>query len=294
MAKAKSAAKPKVPKPGVFDTIETLPSDAWGLSRVKPGVASSETAAALLGLGYPNMIVPSSDPYVAGEADLGAMVVNRVVPRAALEPLYRFYTRSSPDELELEPTVKTMLTSGTTLIVWIVEALFGSAATAEQFLTTLEALPEKEWSGDNLLEINGWSVLRGLAFVLWRVPPDHRAALRGRLAKIFERVSKQELWRPGKTLDVMLNGRAGVERNGRRASGEIQFSELLFADDDPTWVAQMVTDRLAKLRAADREQFNIQLAVIGGSNVVAALRDSQKKFGSDQKKPMATQLALLA
>lgn len=290
----KAPKPPKLPKPGVFDAIEPLSVDAWGLTRVNRELASSDTAATLLGLGYPNMFVPATGPFTGTDADLNALVAERVVPRVALDRLYRFYTTSSQAKLELANVVDTMLASGTTLIVWIVEAIFGSVATAEQFVKALEALPDKEWSGDNLLETNGWSVLRGLAFVMWRVPADVRTDLRNRLAKIFERVSQQELWRPGKTLDVMLHGRAAVERNGRRASGILQFSELLFADDDPVWVAKLVVDRLTTLRASEREQFNIQLAVIGGPTVAAALRDSQKKFSSDQRKAILTQLGLLA
>jgi hypothetical protein len=289
---AKPPKAPKLPKPGVFDFIEPLPRDAWGATRVAREVATSDDAATLLGLGYPNMFVPSSEPFAGTDDELRDLVPNRVIPRNSLERLFRYYTTSSNIKPELAPIVDTMLASGTTLIVWIVEAMFGSVATAEQFVKTLEALPDKEWTATNLLETNGWSVLRGVAWVLYRVPPDVRTALRGRLAAIFERVDQQS--RPGKTLDVMLHGRAGVERSGRRAGGELQFSELLFADDDPVWVAQIVIDRLAKMRASDREQFNAQLAVIGGPAVLAALREAQKKFSSDQRKAMTTQLALFA
>lgn len=289
MAKAKSKA-------GTFDAIEPLPTDAWGLSRVKPGAASSETAAALLGLGYPNMFVPTSEPFSGTDDDLIARVRSRLIPRTTLEQLFALYMKPPPSAPDLATTAKHVIENGTSLIVWIVEAQHGSVATAEAFVSALAAYPVTDWFGDNALEKSAWSSLRGLAFTLWRIPADVRTRLRDKLAAIYEQVAAHDpqLWRPGKTLDVLVNGRAGVERNGRRVGDHLQLSELLHAADDPEWVAKQTIERLATLRAADREQFDIQLAVIGGPKVLAALRDSPTKFSSDQKKSIAMQLTLFA
>ena len=68
----------------------------------------------------------------------------------------------------------------------------------------------------------------------------------------------------------------------------------MHAHDDPDWVAATAIAKLAKLRPADRAFFDIQLAVVGGPKVLAALRKSAAAFKKDQAKKIEDQLSLCA
>ena len=89
------------------------------------------------------------------------------------------------------------------------------------------------------------------------------------------------------------NGRKAVEEWGSNFNGELHLSDLVHAHDDPDWVAAMAIAKLAKLKPADRAFFDIQLAVVGGPKVLAALRKSTGAF-KDQAKKIEDQLSLCA
>jgi hypothetical protein len=55
-----------------------------------------------------------------------------------------------------------------------------------------------------------------------------------------------------------------------------------------------VHDKLTTLRPVDREFWDVQLAVIAGPSVLAALQANTKCFKADQKKSIETQLSLTA
>jgi hypothetical protein len=176
--------------------------------------------------------------------------------------------------------------------------LFGSEPTARAFVEQLASYPVSEWSGDNKLETYGWSMIRMLAFTLWRVPAATRASLLATLEEVFQRATggkpRDKWWRPVQALDLILHGRAAVERCGRGYNGKLHLSEMLYATDDPAWLASSVIDRLSTLRPIDRAQWDIQFAVIGGPKVLAALTANTARFKADQRKSIATQLSLCA
>lgn len=68
---------------------------------------------------------------------------------------------------------------------------------------------------------------------------------------------------------------------------------MIFADDDPAWLAERVAERFAVLEPAHRESFDIQLAVVGGPKVLSLLRKNIGAFNKDQAKRIADQLSLV-
>lgn len=295
--KAKAARAKPAPaagaKGGVFDAIEALPTGTFGASRA-PTWAVSERAAALLGLGYPNFLVPSSASYTGTDAELHELFELCVVPRDAVDKLRKAAT-DSETRRPLADEAEATLQFGGPHVLHVLEAAYGAEETARVFVEQLASYPVEEWSGGDKLENYGWAVIRMLYFTLLRVPPKLRTQLRAMLEKVFAKVSKgtpEEWWRPVQALDVILHGRVGVERSGKNFNGTLHLRELIFADDDPAWVASQVIGQLKTLKPADREVFDLQLAVVGGDKVLAALKSSVAKFPSDQKKSIAAQLSL--
>ncbi len=282
-----------------------LPDDAFGLTRVPAGMASSDRAAALLGLGFPHMLVLTDEavPPLAGYADykrryLGATIV----PRALLPVMYSVpYARGddaldeavkNPPAIDLDEAVEASLKQGGP--VFVLEGLFGSVATAEAIVAALTA----ENLAGGTYENYGPSIIHGLGFMLFRVPAKVRDKLRADLASVLERLrANDQVWHAGKAIDVIINGRAGVERSGYRfanqPNGYIHFGNLIFADDDPVWLAERIAERFAVLEPAHRESFDIQLAVVGGSKVLSLLRKNIGAFNKDQAKRIADQLSLV-
>jgi hypothetical protein len=184
-----------------------------------------------------------------------------------------------------------------------------SAAVAEAAVKFLTGLPRNAWTWDDDddmsddeaqelgrtgLQSYGYATIRQLAHVLWRVPAATDKKLRGQLAKLLDKVRRPggELGRTTGTLDVILHGRAAVEKSGRGFNGTLFLSELVYAADDPEWVAKQAISRLGTIKPADREQFDIQLAVVGGPKVLAKLKASTGAFKKDQAKLIADQLSL--
>ena len=306
--KAKAAKPAKPGKPSFLDRIASfvVPANASGLARVPAKLAANEQAAALLGLGYPHLLVTVDEPvvelpdYEAYKRHYrGAVVVPRGLP-----PIMHAVARAGSaaealDEAVVSPPKATLgeaaldaLRFGGRDIVTIVEALFGAAPTAAAFVDALVAASVQDLNGGKY-ENYGYAIAYSLGWMLWRLPADVRAKHRTQLAGVLDRLrGAGELWRTGQALDVILGGRAGVERSGRGFNGELFLGELAWADDDPEWVASMVTTKLHDLRPADREMFDIQLAVVGGPKVLAALRGATDRFQKDQRKSIEAQLAL--
>jgi hypothetical protein len=303
-AKKKPAAKtakatPAKASKSVFDQLEPLPTNAWGLTRVPHDFASSERAATLLGLGYPHIILPSTEAFTGTDDALYKRQDARVIPRNALDRLYRAHTARAvrKGELQLASEVEIVLQHGGPYVVWLLEAMFGSEPMARAFVERLDSYPVSVWETDGQLENYGWMMIRMFGYTLWRVPASVRTELRGQLEALFGRVSAgldRPAWsRPIQALDLILHGRVGAERCGRGYNGKLHLSELHFADDDPAWIAERVLDKLTTLRPADREFWDIQLAVLGGPTVLAALKANTKCFKADQKKSIETQLSLV-
>jgi len=303
--------KPKGGKPSFLDRIASfvVPPNAAGLARVPASMAVSEQAAAVLGLGYPHVLVTLDEPLAElpdyatyKRRYLGAVAIPRALP-----PILHAIARSVPSIEALDKVVATppapppldeaisqALRFGGVNIVPVIEALYGSEPAATAFVAALVSASVADLNGGKY-ENYGYSVIYMLGHLLWRVPQDVRSRLRGELAGVLDRLQGAgKLWRGGKALDVILNGRAGVERSARGFEGKRFLTQHVWADDDPDWVASNVLATLATLRPADREVFDIQLAVVGGPQVLAALRGATDRFPKDQRASIEAQLALCA
>jgi hypothetical protein len=291
MATKKTATKPKVApakaKGGLFDAIEPLPDP----QRPLPAWAAGERAAQLIALGYPELLVVGEGDFVGDDAALQKqMSATRIVPRNALERTYKVYARDTAAKVKLPAAVKHLVErSGNHFALFALEALFGVSETATAVVDALTAVPTKKWASK--LDAFGGQAIKGLAFLLWRLPSTERETLRARLEQLSSEHRGDA--RPAKALDVILHGRAGVERSGSGNLGELHLTDLRHVDDDPAWVAKLVVARLQTLRPADRAIFDLQVGVAGGPKAIAALKAGTAKFPSDQKKSIAAQLSLV-
>lgn len=292
MATKKTATKPKVAparskaKGGLFDAIEPLPE----AQRPLPSWAADERAGQLIALGYPEMLVVGDGDFAGDDAALQKqMSATRIVPRNALERTYKIYARDTAAKVRLPAAVKHLVErSGNHFALFALEALFGVSPTAAAVVDALAAVPTKTWA--RKLDAFGGQAIKGLAFLLWRLPAKERDALRARLETLYREQSES---RPAKALDVILHGRAGVERSGSGNLGQLHLTDLRHVDDDPVWVTTLVIERLQTLRPADRAIFDLQVGVAGGPKAIAALKAGTAKFPSDQKKSIAAQLSLV-
>lgn len=312
-ARAANSAQPgraaATSRTSFLDRIVTYraPDGACGLHRVPTTLAANAQAAALLGLGYPHLLVTVDEPLapLPDYATYRKRYLNAPCVPRALVPILHAIRRAvpstealdeavrAPPPVELPDAVERALRYGGAT-THIIEALFGAGATAAAFVDALDAATVDDLCGGKY-ENYGYATVYQLGWLLWRVPATERDAHRARLAGVLDRLrAADKMWRLGRALDVILGGRAGVERHGRGFRGQLFLDELVWADDDPAWVASMVASRLQTLRPAEREVFDIQLAVVGGPRVLAALRDATARFRKDQQKSIAAQLALCA
>lgn len=316
-AKKKAAAPAKAAKPKakgkstLLDSLSGLtpPSDAWGLGRAK-GLGANPTVEAFLGCGFPNMVIatdePPPDELPGLEAFLKAYEAAKIIPRWAVEKLYAV-SRAGPDPVKQaaalagtrtyeldQPAIVDLLAYRSARQLYLLEALFGSEAACELLVAHLASFPPSGWKGT--FDRCGYTVVRGLGGALRRVPAGVREKHRGTLKAVFDKVwaDDPKLWRSGKALDVIVNGRAGVERSGNGFNGELFLSEYVWAEDDPAWVRERVLARLKKIKPADREWFDPQLAVIGGAPLVAAFKTSADRFLVGYRKDLADYATLFA
>lgn len=320
-AAAAASAPAKAKKPGypkgagaVRDYLElaTLPEDAFGLSRAH-GLGVTPRIEAFLGLGFPHMLATVEDAlpdYETAQKVFGSSPsapLRGVVPR---ELAARRYAMSravpdaahlkqafeSPPKVTLDAAVKALVQHGTSVQLFALEAMFGSVAVAEAVVTAYAKAPIASWKEP--LDRAGWNVLRGVGWLLLRVPTAQRTSLRGMLEETYERVAKTDAkgWRTAKALDVILHGRAGVERSGGRAgnqpSGKLFLSDLAYVDDDRDWLIDTVTRHLTTMKPADREHFDPQLVVQGGAPLLKAFRAETARFRAESRKSMDALLLL--
>jgi hypothetical protein len=314
-AKRAAAAKPAATgKPSLLDRTASyeIAADAAGLARVPAGMASSPRAAALLGIGYPHVLMTTDEamPKLASYADYKRRYDGKnIVPRALLPVMYAV-SRAPLDPAELDKAVANPVTDATVedaaeealtdrrpWLIFVMEGLFGSTATARAFAAALTAADPDDLAGGRY-EDYGSGTIPMLGWVLWRVPAKVRTEVRAALAKVLARLrAEDKVWRVGKAIDLVVGGRAVVERSGARfgnqPNGYLHLGQLPFADDDPPWVAERVAERLKVLRPADRETFDIQLAVAGGPAALATLRANVDRFKKHPAHPAEDQLALV-
>jgi hypothetical protein len=218
----------------------------------------------MLGIGYPHVVIDPAEVAAAKAATKGTVAT-------AAEQILRY---GGPQMVER------------------LEAQYGAVPAAGALVDALAGCKVKDLQGGKF-ENYGWAVIYGLGWLTWRLPTSLRETLRGRLRGVLEKLQAAgELWRAGQALDVILNGRAGVERSGRNFNGQLFLAEAVWADDDPEWVRTFVLSRLQTLRAQDSEVFDIQLAVVGGPTVLAALRNSLAKFPKVQHASAERQFSL--
>lgn len=310
-SKTKSA-KTSTAKRSLLDRLATatIPADAWALSRVQPGQGVTPHIDQLFAIGFPSMITVVDEPLVSTDPDkaLKTYDLSRVVSLEMLPRLYALKSAYGEDEARLafarEPAsfqlaevLEDELVAGAWDRIWMLEAMFGATSVAEAFVTAFTLVPDEEWL-DGPIESGSASVIRGLGAVLDRTPADVRTRLRAQLEALYTRLGDAAQGRPGKALDVILHGRAGVERSGNRTGnrddGPIHLSELHWATDDPAWVVAQLASRFATLQPADREIFDARHGVIGGPDAVAAMRLSISRLMRDHRHAVTEQLALFA
>lgn len=310
-SKTKSA-KTSTAKRSLLDRLATatIPADAWALSRVQPGQGVTPHIDQLFAIGFPSMITVVDEPLVSTDPDkaLKTYDLSRVVSLEMLPRLYALKSAYGEDEARLafarEPAsfqlaevLEDELVAGAWDRIWMLEAMFGATSVAEAFVTAFTLVPDEEWL-DGPIESGSASVIRGLGAVLDRTPADVRTRLRSQLEALYTRLGDAAQGRPGKALDVILHGRAGVERSGNRTGnrddGPIHLSELHWATDDPAWVVAQLASRFATLQPADREIFDARHGVIGGPDAVAAMRLSISRLMRDHRHAVTEQLALFA
>lgn len=289
VAKAKTEAK-ATPAPVSWEAIDRLPAAGW---RTAPAFAANERAGKLLALGFPWILLTTAGGFTGSDQELRALAVrSRMIPRDELARFYKLYAGDNCATVELPAAVAHLLAmSGNHFAIFALEQLFGSVAVATAFVDALAATPIASWN--DKLGMFGPGAIRNLGFVLWRVPAKARDELRARLQTIYDGLvaADQGNRLHTKAIDVILHGRAAVERV--IPPGHKIFADLVYADDDPAWVAKTALARLAKLKPADLAQFDIQIAVAGGPEVVAALREGTAKFKPEQAPIIAAQLSLV-
>jgi hypothetical protein len=284
-------------------------------------VAPSKKAKApsLLALGYPHMMVLGDDEPPADAFDPARVFKRyptdvRHLPRSfARRYLAALYAggddderavalRADPEPLSAKELAKRVASRfvSTSLYVdtemYLYEVLYDRATVAEISVKFLEDYKSKDWRGGDIDDAS--DAIQALYFILLRLPEAQRKPLRARLEKLFARLWKAQKedgpWRPLKALDTILHGAKGVERSGYRSAEGDLFQDLIFADDDPKFVAKHALAVLKRLKPGDWARFDVRIAHLGGAAVKKALKASVTKFRKEQKKMIAVQLEQLA
>lgn len=308
-AKAKPAAPAaRSEKVAAVDLAAVLssapyPSDAAGLHRAK-GLGVSPGVEAWLGLGFPYVIVPTDQdaPHLdtVGAFDKRHPRDANVMPRAAVAQQLAISTHWPPlaataplpkvAKLSLGGAVKKMLESHNGRVTQQLEVLFGTLPVAEEIVRQIVEAAAKGKVAK--FEARGPATLgAGLPWLLWRIPRGDRDRLRASLHEVSERKTGRT-GRFDRALDVILHGRAGVERSGSNFNGKLHLGDLKHADDDPEWARDTALKILENLRPADREWFDAQLVVLCGPRLLTAFRASVEKFQVAFRPAMIARLAL--
>jgi hypothetical protein len=310
-APARRRAKP-AKGPGVIrDALDraVLPDGGWGAGRAR-GLGVSPTIDRFLGLGFPHMIAITGDPELDFESaqtlhgqSPGALL-GSVAPRALVPRLYAVATTApdpaklkrafdAPPAVTLDAAIDRAFRYGAPL--FLLEAMFDSAPVAEAIVAKLERAPLASWREP--LDRQAPSIIRALGWILHRVPAPARERLRAVLEQTYERVTESGSgdWRPARALDVILHGRAGVERSGGRAAnrpdGALFFSDLAFVGDDREWLIDTVTAQLERMKPRDREHFEPQL-IVQAEELLEPFRASVKRFLAEARPRTEALLAL--
>lgn len=301
---ATKSAKISLKTKSLRDVLDGIapPIDAWGLARAK-GLGATATIEGHLGCGFPGVVLTTDEaltdtPTIESFQKLYPYgTVPGVMPAWAVARLYRVCDgRVEPaaalrDEAPLaldEAELANLLLRGNSLLVWLLEAALGAAPVLDAVVGYMTSTDPEIW----IHAAAAQPVVRGLGRVLLRVPTAVRAAHVGTLEALFGKLFTDKPSQAAKALDVVLHGRAGVERSGKGFHGALFLSEYAWADDDPAWVIEGVRACLAKLRPADRAIFEPQVVVAGGVPLIEAFRSSQEKFQVVFRKNMTAHATL--
>lgn len=288
---------------GVLSAL-TPPSGVFGDARAR-GLGANATVEAFLGCGFPRIVIGVDAP--ATPRDVAAFTkryphgtLPGVMPREDIARLYRLRTTGlGPEEqtaalgedaaLERVGDELTRLFSvgvGGSLPLWLLEALFDADTVLGAAIAFMGSHEPETW----MHEPRTTSLVRALGTMLLRVTPAAHAQYVGALDGLFTRLDARS--KAAKALDVILHGRAGVERSGDGHGGRAFLAEYAWAGDDPAWVTERVLARLSTLRPADREYFDPQVVVAGGVALIDAFRTSADKFQAVFRKDMAAYATL--
>ncbi len=299
---AKAAARKGTTFAMLAEQVE-LPADACGRGRCVRGLAVSPAAAAVLDCGFPGGFFAYDAP-VAPKPNVNKFMLaygqGGFVPRGALPTVYAIAAAAPADLAKahanpppmpsLEKAMTHALHYGDAIELYAIEAHYGAEAVLDAVVTAFAEKHDRKWKHAH----RQYRYLTfGLRSLQWRVSKAARDRMRQRLLARWELDDDCSA-----ELDVLLNGRAGVERSGDRfgnqPNGPIDSSDLAQAHDDPQWALDQWLARLKILKPADRVKVHPQLLVLCGPKAVAATRANFARFRSADKKKNEAYLSLFA
>ncbi|HEX4416352.1 MAG TPA: hypothetical protein VH165_00575 [Kofleriaceae bacterium] len=258
---------------------------ASGAKLVKPGFATTKAGDLAFALGFPHLEYIVDDHPDDARAEMIAYErrgyrigwPRNVAIRWCRITASKGFKRTPQGATELDTAGKKALKNGTPLtaeevgltlksmfsdtssyedlqdLVRLFEAFMGPELIASSIVDALEKSSNNVW---NHQDHDRAQALRHTGFLLLRLPASLADKLRGRLAAIFDRRVKalptKELGpRKGergsllRALDLVLNGRAGVERSGERDEDMLEPADLVHITNDPAFVCEAARQRVS-------------------------------------------------
>jgi hypothetical protein len=277
---------------------------ASGAKLVKPGFATTKDGDLAFALGFPHLEYIVDDHPDDARAEMIAYErrsyrlgwPRNVATRWCRITASKGFKRTLQGSTELDGAGKKALKNGAPLaaeevaltlkaifsdttsyedlqeLVRLYEAFMGPELIATSIVDALEKSSNNVW---NHQDHDRAQVLHHVGFLLLRLPASLADKLRSRLAAIFDRrvktlPSKELGPRKGergsllRALDLVLHGRAGVERSGERSEDAIEPGDLVHVTND----AKFVCEAARQHASADP-----RLVFLGGEPVLDHLLD---------------------
>jgi hypothetical protein len=292
---------------------------ASGLGFGPPGLGRTELDDRLLALGFPKMLLLADI-----ELDLTALAAKDALHRHYYPWTFGVWSRSlvlrlvrsfehlidpdtraaaltgsepAPiDDAEVDELVASAaFLHGGRWVVYALEALTSTervAAAIRRFFAETEA---GEWL-DGPLETNGVGVAGAIPFIARRLPPAEcdalLAASRSALDAARSTAGTGFAGQAVRQLEVALDGLPAIDRiwpagNPNRLTG------LAYATGGREQVAREAAAVWTSMKPADRQPFDLQLAVLGGEETVRILAQSVGRFHADWLRPAVATLGRL-
>ncbi|HEY0192543.1 MAG TPA: hypothetical protein VGC42_15600 [Kofleriaceae bacterium] len=186
----------------------------------------------------------------------------------------------SPDEVAL--TLKSMFSDTSSYdelenLVRLYEAFMGPELVVNSIVDALEKSGNSVW---NHQDKDRCRALRHVGFLLLRMPAGAADKLRGRLSAVFDRrvkaLADKEL-KPRKgehgsllrALDLVLHGKAGVERSGERSEDAFEPADMVHVTDDRELVAAVAREKVTP---------DSRLVFLGGDTVLDRMLEVFPRF----------------